>query len=224
MDSEDKYDAFLKEFLPGSALAPQRNAIKEKYNCKRDYLSYRVCVAAIIAHGVFTCNTRDLATAYPDNTWMMEYEFPGEGFAYHGSDLVPEFMTSEEEAKAMLIALGIEENMAGFFANSLNNLIRYPYQNYFASFGAYGEPNTIPNQRFWPNVDGSGDEFADVLQAKLGWTSALSFSLTSDKKNSKAICSFWQGIAKDIVKAKRTYGDEQAAYLETQVPLGFNEL
>jgi len=222
MDSEAKYDAFLQEFLPGSALAPQRSAIKEQYNCKRDYLTYKLCVAAIIAHGVFTCNTRDLATAYPDNTHMLEYSFPGDGIAYHGSDLVPEFMTSVEEAKAMFIALDVAEGTAEVFATTLNSLIRYPYQRYFASFGAFGNPNSGGNNMFWPTVVNEGDEFGDVLQVKLGWTSAASFTITSDKKNKKSTCAFWQGIAKDISESRHAYGDEQAGYLETQVPLGVN--
>lgn len=220
MDSEAKYDIFLNEFLPGSALAPQREAIKKEYDCKKKYLTYRLCVAAIIAHGVFTCNTRDLATAYPEQTYMMEYEFPVDGMAFHGSDLIPEFMNTVEEAVELLKALGIDPDLAPLFANSVNSLIRHPYQSYFASFGVYGNPNVLSHngKKEWPVVDGSGDLFTDVLRAKMGFSPGLSFDYIEDKKNSLPICSFWKGIAHDIVESKSAYSDDKQ--VDIQQPIG----
>ncbi|KAK7221626.1 hypothetical protein V2G26_009629 [Clonostachys chloroleuca] len=69
IDSEAKFDAFPNEFLP----------------------------AAIITHAVFTCNTRDLATAYPDVSYMMEYGFPIDKLACHATDLFSMFFANATE-------------------------------------------------------------------------------------------------------------------------------
>lgn len=223
MDSEAKYDQYLNEYFPGPSLAPQREAIKQQYDCKNDYDNYRVCVASIIAHAVFTCNTRDLATAYPDNTYMLAYEFPFVEFSLHGTDLIPGFMSDAEEAKKLLIELGLSEFLAEIYAAFLDSLIKSVYQTYFASFGTYRDPNTLNNQEHWPVVNGKSEEFGSVLRAKLDLLRP-SWDFINDKNNSKPICTFWSGIAKDIVGSKSTYGDTQSLQLELQFPLSPNEL
>ncbi|VUC31024.1 unnamed protein product [Clonostachys rosea] len=224
MDSEAKYDAFLNEFLPGSTLAPQRTAIKAQYDCKKTWLGdYRLCVAAIIAHAVFTCNTRDLATAYPGKSYMMDYAFPADGLAYHGSDLVPQFVTNATETEKLLEALDIEKYLIDVMAPLIDNAIKPVFQNYFASFGLYGSPDSLGARLPWPTVVDDGDEFSDVMKVGLSWGSP--FKVGSDSKNSKAKCSFWSGIAKEIVASKATYGDSHGGLFGTQYPInGGNEL
>lgn len=224
IDNAAKYNAFLNEFLPGSALAPQRAAIKNKYDCKKAWLGeYQLCVAAIIAHAVFNCNTRDLATAYPDISYMMEYAFPAEALAYHGLDLIPLFVTNATETEKLMGLLDIDKNLIKMMAGLIDTYVRKPYQNYFAALTLLGDPNALGTKVHWPPVADDGNMFSGVLKVDLAWGSEFKIGL--DWKNSKAKCSFWAGLAKEIVAAKTTYGDSHGALLEAQYPINSgNEL
>uniref|UniRef100_A0A8H7MYC2 Carboxylesterase type B domain-containing protein n=1 Tax=Bionectria ochroleuca TaxID=29856 RepID=A0A8H7MYC2_BIOOC len=224
IDNEAKYDVFLNEFLPGSALVPQRAAIKNKYDCKKVWLGeYQLCVAAIIAHAVFNCNTRDLATAYPDISYMMEYAFPAEALAYYGLDLIPLFVTNATETEKLMGLLDIDKNLIKMMAGLIDTYVRKPYQNYFAALTLLGDPNALGTKVHWPPVADDGNMFSGVLKVDLAWGSEFKIGL--DWKNSKAKCSFWAGLAKEIVAAKTTYGDSHGALLEAQYPINSgNEL
>ncbi|CAG9983370.1 unnamed protein product [Clonostachys byssicola] len=229
---ETTFDAFLNEFLPGPALAPQRVAIKKQYDCKEKwYDDYPLCVTAIISDAVFTCNTRDLATAYPGISYMMEFAFPVDWLAFHAVDVIFLFHSNAKKVGKILqgflekINIPLPKNQvekaAGIVGDVIESLSR-PYQKYFASFALSGDPNTLPQEVKWPPVKDDGDEFSDVLQVGFNWDTSNwgpSFKLVSDSENSKASCSFWTELAKEIVAAKTTYGASHGAPLEVQYPI-----
>jgi carboxylesterase type B len=199
--TEAAYDAYLAEFLPGKALEPQRAAVKEKYDCKNNPLGYRICVAGIVAHAVFTCNTRDLVTAHPNNTYVMEYQFPFDGAAFHGTDLIPEFTSTVEEAATLMNKSGLPLELASLLAQPLTNQVSFRFHTYLTSFALYGEPNLLSRGPYWPQVSTDGDAFENVMQARAAITADGAWGTITDKKSTKNICSFWKGIAKEVSKS-----------------------
>ncbi|KAE9579342.1 hypothetical protein CGMCC3_g4630 [Colletotrichum fructicola] len=188
--SADTFTEFLDVFLPGAELVSQRQKIAAQYPCTEAPYDgdYRLCIATVIRDASFTCNTRDLYSAYPSISHMMRYGFPTASLARRASDLVPLFSNYYSEAKAIL-----EKN-----------------NTYFASFAlSGGNPNTLmmPEVLFWEPptwtvADGSGDELTNVLTVGPPELVYSAFTLdVPDDQNTKSACGFWTEIAKEIIEA-----------------------
>ncbi|KAI1132448.1 carboxylesterase family protein [Nemania abortiva] len=191
--TQDEFNAYIDEFLPGPSLEDQRVAIKERYNCAVRFSGdFRRCLATVIQDSMFTCNTRDMFEAYPDISYMMQYAFPIAEFAYHATDLVPLFTNNKSEV----------EKIAGrAYAVAMGEQIPRIYKNYFASFAITGNPNKglAEPEVIWPIADGSSDRLSGVMNVSWAfWFPPLEFRLITDNQNAKSTCSFWTEIAKDI--------------------------
>ncbi|KAF4826690.1 Secreted lipase [Colletotrichum tropicale] len=153
---------------------------------------YRLCITTVIRDASFTCNTRDLYSAYPNISHMMRYGFPTASLARHASDLVPLFSNYYSEAKAVLEKNNVSTLEADAYAFLLvDSDLAEAYQTYFASFAlSGGNPNTLMMrrcQRFFrpPEVA----------------YSAFTLNVPDDQ-NTKSACGFWTEIAKEIVEAQ----------------------
>ncbi|KAI5460510.1 carboxylesterase family protein [Mariannaea sp. PMI_226] len=210
-------EKFLKEFLPGDSRDPQRDKIKKQY-CGGFWPDYKACTAKMIRDASFTCNTRDLFEAYASKSYMMEYSFPTEGFAYHATDLIALFANSRDEVKTML-AKTLGNVTAGIYADVLNFNVRKNYQQYFASFAISGNPNTLQPTlpRHWSIATG-GEVLSNVMKV----TGVFS-NETRDDQNTKTSCDFWIGIAKEILDSSKTESGEEGS-LHVQLPGDYNEL
>lgn len=216
VDSEASFNEFLETFLPGTALAPERDAIRERYDCKQPPFNgdYKDCIRVVIQDAIFTCNTRNLFDAYPSSSHMISYAYPWRAYAYHAADLVPLFMNSAEEAKELLIKLQLPEFLASVYSAMLNQTVAPVYQNYLASFAATGDPNANvggldppPGVASWPTADGSADALSGVLQVRAA-AGQEPYLLISDDQNTRDTCAFWTGIAKNIVSGGAAQHDE----------------
>ncbi|RSL47016.1 hypothetical protein CEP51_015837 [Fusarium floridanum] len=173
--SEEGFKRFLATFLPGAKFESQRQQIVERYNCKDLFNGdYPLCMATAIRDIAFTCNNRDLYSAYPNKSYMMQYGFPFPILSNHASDLIPFFANSfNETLDQMNRTLG--EPWASIYTEKLiNTNLAAAYQTYFASFALSGDPNSqsLPpvNGRQapeWPIADDSRDELANVLKVQV---------------------------------------------------------
>jgi carboxylesterase type B len=191
----------VSEFLPGPELSPQRDAIRQQYDCGKDFGgNFTNCIREVIQDLSFTCNTRNLFDSYPEISYMMEYAFPLPALAVHASDLVPLFANNKAEGVALLELSGVEPWQSQLYGEMLTSYITPRYQNYLASFALAGDPNALPFNPpvTWPVADGSEDKLSNVVrvQAPLGQEP---FVLASDDQNSKSQCDFWTNIAESIV-------------------------
>ncbi|KAK2594035.1 hypothetical protein QQS21_008254 [Conoideocrella luteorostrata] len=220
--SEEKFNAFLAIFLPGDKLTAQRQKIHHQYDCKTKYNGdYTRCIATVIRDASFTCNTRDLFSAYTDKSYMMRYGFPLADYAYHASDLIALFSNTAKEALDLLEKNGLEPWLAKLYADMLvGNNISVAFQTYFASFALSGNPNKLPFPSVpkgpvpeWPIADGSGDEITKVLQVQ-GPSGQKPFEFQPDDQNSKTVCSFWTTLALEIVSARDLEDKDSTAYGE----------
>ncbi|KXH45659.1 hypothetical protein CSIM01_09728 [Colletotrichum simmondsii] len=218
--SSDTFTEFLETFLPGADLAPQRQEIANQYPCTKSPYNgdYRFCIATVIRDASFTCNTRDLYSAYPTISHMMQYGFPDAKYAYHTSDLLALFANNETEAVDILLHTdnNLTPTEADFYADALiGTQLARAYQTYFASFAlSVGNPNALPRPKVgllhrqttpdWTVADGSGDALQDVLEVR--GPSLIPgvklVSLTSDDQNIRTPCAFWTKIANETVKAQ----------------------
>lgn len=227
VDSQSAFDKIIQAFLPGSTLAPEREAIRQRYNCTQAPFNgdYQACIRVLIQDGFFTCNTRNLFDAYPTSSYMLSYSFPVEAYAYHASDLIPLFMNGPDEAEALLIKLNVSRWEAKVYAAALNQTISPVYQNYLASFAVSHDPNANVGRisppsglTTWPFADGSGNALSNVLQVRAAFGQDP-FVLISDPQNTQDTCDFWTAIAKDIVSAAPEVGSNRNRHVG-QMPLG----
>ncbi|KAI0376037.1 carboxylesterase family protein [Hypomontagnella monticulosa] len=213
INSSEKFDEFLCQVLPGPDRKPQRDAIKKQYNCTESFNgNFHKCLAAVIQDSLFTCNTRDLFESCPTATYMMKYEFPQAEYAFHAVDLIPLFINNPQEAIWLLESVGVNSSNATDYAKGLDyNQIPHIYQNYFASFALSGDPNKgRPNPpKQWTVVNGSGNNFSDVMGVKFNKFPSHAFYLTVDDQNNKTTCSFWTEIAKEITASYMTTDSER---------------
>ncbi|OTA77502.1 hypothetical protein M434DRAFT_38634 [Hypoxylon sp. CO27-5] len=207
---QSSFDHFLAIFLPGTGLAPQRDAIKRRYRCGNDF---KACIAVIIRDASFTCNTRDLFNSYPKKSYMMEYAFPTDSYAYHASDLVPLFTNDFGETRDLLYNQGVGYGWAVAYAALLGKEVRSSYQNYFASFALAGDPSTlepVPPVP-WEVANGHQDELSGVMKVFATWKFwKPAFGHIEDNQNSRSTCSFWTCIANEIMSAQNVSTGEGA--------------
>ncbi|CAH0058551.1 unnamed protein product [Clonostachys solani] len=213
VNSEETFNAFLGLFLPGDDLAIQRQKIRTQYNCRdKDYKgNWNRCIGVVIRDASFTCNTRDLFSAYSGKSYMLRYAFPLKEAAVHASDLIALFANTKAEAKTLLLKSTdqINEFFAGIYADRLvNSGISEAYQTYLASFAISGDPNTLGHPGVfgvpsptWPKADGSGDNATDVLSVQMP-SGQAAFTLITDDQNTKPACAFWTNLAQEIILAQ----------------------
>ncbi|KAE9369165.1 carboxylesterase family protein [Stipitochalara longipes BDJ] len=226
VDSEEDFNDYLALFLPGDDLSPQRDAIRQQYDCIADFDgNFTACVKDVIQDLSFTCNTRQLFDSYPEISFMMEYAFPSPSLAVHASDLIPLFMNSMAEAVSLLEFSGLSKSDAYTYAGILS-IIAPRYQNYFASFALSGDPNSLPFRPTidWPIADGSNDKLSRVMKVGLPSVEKNAFQLGSDDQNSKSKCNFWIDIAKSIdstfaTAAAETLGSQNILLKQDSGPL-----
>ncbi|KAJ1325305.1 cholinesterase [Microdochium nivale] len=204
------FTQFLHVFLPGAKLEPQRTEIAAQYPCTSAPFGgdYQMCVGAMIQDASFTCNTRDLFSAFPKVSHMMRYGFPNLELAHHAADLVALFANSVSEATEVLMKNKISKFFATLYSNNLVNTNQSAaYQTYFASFAASGgDPNTLtlPDMRGgkppkWP-VAKDGEKLTNVLTVQSISGQVPGFLLdVPDDQTAKSTCAFWNKIAKQIV-------------------------
>ncbi|KAG7039410.1 carboxylesterase family protein [Colletotrichum scovillei] len=218
--SSDTFTGFLETFFPEADLEPQRQDIANQYPCTKPPYNgdYRFCIATVIRDASFTCNTRDLYSAYPTISHMMQYAFPTAEYAHHASDLLTLFANNKTEAVDIL--MDFDKNLttteAGLYADALvGTQLARAYQTYFASFAvSVGNPNALPRPKVkpvpllpgwttpdWPVADGSEDALQNVL--KVREPAVQPFKPTSDDQNTQTACAFWTKIANEIVKAQK---------------------
>ncbi|KXJ87352.1 Alpha/Beta hydrolase protein, partial [Microdochium bolleyi] len=207
--SLETFTQFLGVFLPGANLEAQRQQIAAQYPCSSPPYNgdYQMCVGAMIQDASFTCNTRDLFSAYPKVSHMMRYGFPTSETARHAADLVALFPNNIAETTDVLVKNGLPRWLAGYYAaNLVNTNQSAAYQTYFASFAlSGGDPNTLPmpdmqygNPPKWP-VATDGEELANVLTVQSISGGVPGFLLgVPDDQNAKSTCAFWQKIAGQV--------------------------
>jgi carboxylesterase type B len=219
--SEGAFNDFLGLFLPGNKLRSIRKQISEQYNCMVLFGGdYTACIATTIRDASFTCNTRDLYSAYPTVSYMMRYSFPLERFAYHATDLVALFSNSVNQA-VKLLGKKLPAPLDKMYANSLINTgIAAAYQTYFAALALSGNPNALELPEVagvqpprWPVADGSGDLLTNVLTVQIP-SGQEAFVLTSDDQNGKKRCDFWTKLAEDIMSSDAIKVQDPAMYRE----------
>ncbi|KAF4500720.1 Cholinesterase [Fusarium agapanthi] len=90
--NNEAFYGFLTKFLLGETLAHMRTETAEHYDCVKNYGgNYNKFFRHIIRDASFTCNTRDLIYAYPQQACAMNYGFPKDSHAFHATDLIPLF-------------------------------------------------------------------------------------------------------------------------------------
>lgn len=219
--SETTFNDFLQLFLPGDHLDRIRKQIAEQYNCTTLFNGdYTKCIATTIRDASFTCNTRDLYSAYPTMAYMMRYSFPTEYFAYHATDLVPLFSNSIDQA-VELLSKKLAKPLARVYAGWLINTgVAAAYQTYFASLALYGNPNALDmplvagtQPPIWTVADGSGDLLTNVLSVQMP-SGQQGFTLVSDDQSGRKRCEFWTKLAESIMSSGELQLEDPAAYLE----------
>ncbi|KAH6689182.1 Alpha/Beta hydrolase protein [Plectosphaerella plurivora] len=214
VNSQETFTKFLQFFLPGPGLEPQRQKITSQYPCDAPPYggNYKRCLGSIIQDASFTCNTRDLYSAYPDKAYMMRYGYPLPYYARHASDLVSLFSNTHSEVMELLAKNGFTGEVANLYSNGLSNTgSAKAYQSYFASFAlSGGDPNTLEmpemdygNPPKWPVADGSGDQLKNVLTVQWNSNQPGYVLDVPDDQNSKKVCAFWTKIAEEVVGAQK---------------------
>lgn len=213
--SQASLDAFLAVFLPGSRFAKQRAQIVVQYDCVNRFGGdFTACIAAIIRDASFTCNTRDLLSAFPSKTYMMRYGFLIPSKAFHASDLLPLFSNSYDEMVRLLQNNGLKSWVGAAYSWLLFKNIATVYQTYFASFAAHsGDPNGLQQPKnngiaapMWPLADGSGENVTKVLTVQHPSGQDPFVLDQPDDQNQLSTCRFWNKLAQDLDSASGSHG------------------
>ncbi|KAH7165329.1 hypothetical protein EDB81DRAFT_754103 [Dactylonectria macrodidyma] len=206
------FNAFLNTFLPGTKLASLPQKIANKYDCegcfKGDYFN---CLRHVIRDISFTCNTRDLINAYPQQAYAMSYGFPNDELAYHATDLIPLFANYPLQIPFMLKALRWTHKQVLKWGLKLKNKVVPTFLKYFASFAVGGNPNSA-GEAEWPVVNTTGPLFSNVMNPSAGvW------ALINDTQNAADTCSFWNDTAQAIMEAQGSSGEKTDVYTDGNV-------
>jgi carboxylesterase type B len=122
------------------------------------------------SHSSFTCTARYLASAYPNSTYMAQFE------GNHGSDILADFFdTSSTTGK-----------LDSFFAGSN---AKEKYQGYLASYASSGDPNKFKfaDTPAWEKI-----KFGEVIGGVLEVTNR--FKLINDFQTTKNDCDILTNV------------------------------
>ena len=221
--TEANFNQFLHNFMPQDSLASLREQIKSQYPISPTYPNQTARVAALIRDSTFVCNTRQLYDAYHKNSlvYMMNYRFlANKGLAVHGSDLLPTFFTKTMSFKELLCRSNAIKFLFATFARS--------YQSYLTSHALYGNPNPGAHHGAadveWPTASTGvdGNYVQGVMEPYLSENLSPPWFRVArnDPLNSRDICSFWTGIASDIMSAKSESQMEELLTIQTPESVG----
>ncbi|MCJ1379135.1 hypothetical protein MMC17_002235 [Xylographa soralifera] len=179
-----EFTQWISEIFPAYTLTDGLAADVENYypgisSGASNYSSESARVRDFIRDSSFACNARYIASAYPSNSYNMQYSItPG----WHATDLLPTFWSTDLSDNDLGIAITLLLPLFSVLATA--------YQSYFTSFVRSGNPNTY--REFlttvdWPVVDiGTGEQLSNVLN--VGDTG---FSLVDDTQTPRSNCDFW---------------------------------
>lgn len=137
---------------------------------------------AIVQDSSFTCNVRNLDTAYAGKTWNMQYDIAP---AWHATDLLLAFW-NDGLTHGSVLGDAIQEVYPHIASLSRS------YKSYITSLIRTGDPNALraqhtdPPTPAWPRPDLLGENVTGVLQVDDG------FSIIDDDTMSKSACDFWR--------------------------------
>jgi carboxylesterase type B len=172
--SDAKWKDYLTQWYPG-----QSDVVKSITDHYSNKSSMNNRLKAYIGDSTFHCNTRWIASAYPDKTYMLQYSRMA---GQHGIDVLAMFMGTKT-------VLASAQNMDKTFPDFAN-----AYQSYLLSHARTGDPNTYRLQSGpsptvpWEKV-GSLDHDITVVDA-----GPSGFSTVQDQINSKEACDFWLNL------------------------------
>ncbi|KAM0189080.1 hypothetical protein ACHAPQ_010189 [Fusarium lateritium] len=199
---KDSFMGFLVAFLPGQKLEPLRKRIADHYDCENNYGGdYHLCLRYVIRDSSFGCNTRDLIDAFSEKTYAMNYAYPTDDLAFHGSDLIPLFMNNDVQTKPMLNGVGMSSIIDRVkWAPAIDAQVQPKFLSYFSSFAVNGSLEGTD----WPIVSTGENKLANVMKVNATkpwpWKTDVSWMLVEDEQNSQDVCSFWHKIAEEIMK------------------------
>ena len=159
--NDTDFKAFLDwQYSNNSAIT---NSLMQYYELAK-YQDGRSRYMDYTMHSSFTCTTRFVAEAYPNITYMAQFE------GMHGSDLGADFFDSASTAG----------KLSNFFSGSNSN---EKYQMYLLSFIESGSPNKFksPDTPEWDKI-----KYGDVISNVLEITSR--FRVIRDFQNAKSDC------------------------------------
>ena len=202
------FEEFLLEFMPEEKLDRVRQAIQNQYDCTAPPYNgdFRFCVATMIRDSVFTCSTRQLYDAYKGKAYMMQFSFPGPlgPPALHAMDLIPTFINSGTDVKALLLYLTNSTIEHPELATLTIKALKAKYQKYLASYAAFGNPNKAKHfgTPTWSFATDDGDQVQGVLEARLAKSILHDpfFDTIDDTINTHTSCEFWTKAAQNISK------------------------
>ena len=183
----------------------------------------------MIQDSSFVCNTRQLYDAYSPKTpvYMMNYHFLADykqGYAVHGSDLIPTFYSATMDLQALLCKLPT------LFVDFLRLYIqRYArsYQSYLTSHALYGNPNQgarhgAAKVKWAPaGTSADGNFVQNVMEPYLPSKTDIAlrkpfFRIAArDVLNTDDVCSFWSGVASQVMLAQNASGPEGLLTVQT---------
>lgn len=202
---------FLKAFLPGQKLEPLRKQIADHYDCEKNYGGdYHLCLRYVIRDSSFGCNTRDLIDAFSEKTYAMNYAYPTDDLAFHGSDLIPLFMNNDVQTKPMLKGVGMSSTLDRLkWAPAIDDQVQPKFLSYFSSFAINGSLEGTN----WPIVSTGENKLSNVMKVNATkpwpWKTDVTWQLVEDEQNSQDVCSFWHKIAEQIIKKMEGSEEEE---------------
>ena len=134
---------------------------------------------AFIGDSIFHCNSRWIASGYPNKTYAMVYSRIG---GFHATDVLAMFIGTKTFVSTV-------QNIDTTFPDFAKS-----YQSYLLSHAQTGDPNThrlksgpsptVP----WETVKSLDHDLLSVEAGPNG------FSTIQDKVNSKEVCDFWLNL------------------------------
>ncbi|KAM0343766.1 hypothetical protein ACHAPU_008193 [Fusarium lateritium] len=207
---KDTFMDFLGRFLPGQKLEPLRKKIADHYDCENNYGGdYNLCLRYVIRDSSFTCNTRDLVDAFSGQAYAMNYAYPTDDLAYHGSDLIPLFMNSDVQTKPLLKGVGMSSYLDRVkWAPGIDNKVQPEFLRYLSSFAVNGSLEGTG----WPVAVTGENKLSNVMKVNATkpwpWQTDVHWTLVEDEQNSRDTCSFWHEIAEGIMEKMKKGSEE----------------
>jgi carboxylesterase type B len=208
---KDSFMGFLMAFLPGQKLEPLRKQIADHYDCEGNYGGdYHLCLRYVIRDSSFGCNTRDLIDAFSEKTYAMNYAYPTDDLAFHGSDLIPLFMNNDVQTRPMLNGVGMSSILDRVkWAPAIDSQVQPKFLSYFSSFAVNGSLEGTD----WPIVSTGENKLSNVMKVNATnpwpWKTKVFWMLVEDEQNSQDVCSFWHKIAENIMEKMKEGSEEE---------------